>query len=234
MTSMTTSCTSVATLTDENAHSEIDASLSTTSIGNIEGKVLDPVLPHRQGVVPQELRELLQSRESGGDLDEKLQQLLISKPPPLPPIVSDDETQSEVLHHFDPTAAMTIDRPNNLTTVHPSDPVSSSRVKGHHPHAYHPAGIRQHHRHFILAKAQGLSSAPSTVRLLRYSPPTQQGQDLIMREEVGGAGGSGLLVQESEEGVVDEIEERGTAEGTLLVKETIDRKDSALQELHQR
>ncbi len=246
-TSMTTSCTSVATLTDGNAHSETDTSLSTTSVGNIEGKVLDPVLPHRQGVVPQELRELLQSRENGGDLGEQLQQLLISKPPPLPPIVSDDDndqttpTQSGVFHHLDPTAAMTIDRPNNLTTVHPSDPVSSSRVKGHHqhhhhPHAYHPAGIRQHHRHFILAKAQGLSSAPSTVRLLRYSPPAQQGQDLIMREvqEVGGSGGSGLLVQESEEGIVDEVKERGTVEGTLLVKETIDRKDSALQELHQR
>ena len=235
--SVTSSCTSIATLTDDS-----DAtSLSTTSVGNNEvAKVLDPVQPHRQGTVPQELRELLKSRENG-DLGE---QLLISKPPPLPPIVSTDDnnsdqttsTQSEVFHghYFDP-ATMTVD-PNNLTTVQPSDPLSSSRVKGHHH--YHPGGICQHHRHFILAKAQGLSSAPSTVRLLRYSPPAQQKQDLMMREvqelEVGGAGGSGLLMESTERGVIDEGEERGTAEGTLLVKETIDRKDSGLQELHQR
>lgn len=238
MSSVTSSHTSIATLTDENADSDA-ASLSTTSVSNNEAKVLDPVQPHRQGVVPQELRELLKSHENGNLGG----QLLISKPPPLPPIVSTDDnsdqttpTQSEVFHshYFNPTTR-TVD-PNNLTTVHPSDPSSSLRVKGHHhhhPHAYHPAGIRQHHRHFILAKAQGLSSAPSTVRLLRYSPPTQQKQDLMMREEVGGAGGSGLLM-ESTEGVVNEDEERGTAEGILLVKETIDRKDSALQELHQR
>ena len=229
--STVTSRTSVATLTDESAQSS--TSLSTTSVSN-EGKVLDPVQVYRQGVVPQELRELLQSRESG-DLGEQLQQLLISKPAPLPPIISDDDsdqttpTQSEIFH-YDP-AITTID-PNNFTVFHPSDP-SSSRFKGHHhPHAHHPVGIRQHHRHFILAKAQGLSSAPSTVRLLRYSPPMQQKQDLMMREEVGGAGESGLLV-ESKEGVIEDGE-RGTAEGTLLVKETIDRKDSALQELHQR
>lgn len=235
--SMTSSRTSIATLTDD-----LDAiSLSATSVGNNEvAKVLDPVQPHRQGTVPQELRELLKSRENG-NLGE---QLLISKPPPLPPIVSTDDdnsdqttpTQSEVFHgHYSDPATMTVD-PNNLTTVHPSDPLSSSRVKGHHH--YHPGGIRQHHRHFILAKAQGLSSAPSTVRLLRYSPPAQQKQDLMMREvqelEVGGAGGSGLLMESTERGVIDEGEERGTAEGTLLVKETIDRKDSGLQELHQR
>ena len=51
---------------------------------------------------------------------------------------------------------------------------------------------------------------------------------------MGGAGGSGLLMESTERGVIDEDEERGTAEGTLLIKETIDRKDSALQELHQR
>ena len=235
-TTSVTSSTSVATLTDESARSY--DSLPMTSVSN-EGRTLDPVQVHRQGVVPQELRELLQSRESG-DLGGQVQQLLISKPAPLPPIVSDDDdndqtapTQSEVFH-FDPTT-MTIDT-NNFTVVHPSDPaVSSSRFKGHHHphgHAHHPAGIRQHHRHFILAKAQGLSSAPSTVRLLRYSPPTQQKQDLMAREEVGGAGGSGLLV-ESKEGAIEDGG-RGTAEGTLLVKETIDRKDSALQELHQR
>ena len=231
--STVTSRTSVATLTDESAQS--CASLSTTSVSN-EGKVLDPVQVYRQGVMPQELRELLQSRESG-DLGEQLQQLLISKPAPLPPIISDNDSdqttpmQSEIFH-YDP-ATMTVD-PNNFTVVHPSDPSSSSRFKDHHchPHAHHPAGIRQHHRHFILAKAQGLSSAPSTVRLLRYSPPTQQKQDLMMREDVRGADGSGLLV-ESKEGVIEDGE-RGTAEGTLLIKETINHKDSALQELHQR
>ena len=249
-TSSVSSCTSVASLTDESVHSSCD-SLSTTSVSNEAGKTLDPVQVHRQGVVPQELRELLQqSRESGNLGEQQLQQLLMTKPAPLPPIVSDEDmddsdqttpTQSEVFH-LDPTT-MTVPDPNNFTTVHPSDP---SRFKGHHhhhPHAHHhhhPAavGIRQHHRHFILAKAQGLSSAPSTVRLLRYSPPTvQQRQDLMMTstrgEEVGGASGSGLLVESEVEGVVEDSE-RGTAEGTLLVKETIDRKDSALQELHQR
>ena len=228
---------SVASLTDESAQS--CASISMASVSN-EGKMLDPVQVYRQGVMPQELRELLQSRERG-DLGEQLQQLLISKPAPLPPIVSDDDndqttpTQSEIFH-YDP-ATMMID-PNNFTMVHPSNPLTSmsSRFNGHpHPHAHHhnhhPAGTRQHHRHIILAKAQGLSSAPSTVRLLRYSPAQQQQQDL-MREEVGGASGSGLLV-ESKEGVIED-KEREAAEGTLLVKEAVDRKDSALQELHQR
>ena len=225
---------SVTSLTDENSPSSA-VSFSTTSVGN-ERKVLDPVQVYRQGVMPHELRELLQSRESGGDLGEQLQQLLISKPAPLPPIVSDDDNpdettpiQSEVFQ-YDPVTMMQID-PNNFSgIIHQSDP--SSRFKGHHhpypahhhtPHP-HPSGTQQH-RHFILAKAQGLSSAPSTVRLLRYSPQQQE-----LREE---AAGSSLLVESKDNNIIEDGE-RGAAEGTLLIKETIDRKDSALQELHQR
>ena len=148
-------------------------SCSAASISN-EKKILDPVQTHRQGVMPDELRELLQSRgsESGG------MQIISSKPAPLPPIAGED---------------------------------TASRLKGHPP--------PHQHRHFILAKAQGLSSAPSTVRVLRYPPPSRQGEE--------GVATRGLL----EPGEIKD-DNRVTMEGTLLVKETTDRNDSTLQELH--
>ena len=171
--------------------------LSANGVSN-EKRMLDPVHVYRQGVMPHELRELLQSRGEG-----ELQ--LISKPAPLPPITGTGDktapTQSEIYHH-DPTVVDSTYGIGGHTEL-------STRLRGPHPQ----------HRHFILAKAQGLSSAPSTVRVLHYSPQ-QQG----LREE----GETGL---ESED---VEIEEQGTLEGALLVRETVGRKDSALQELHQR
>lgn len=73
-------------------------------------------------------------------------------------------------------------------------------------------GTRVHlppgHRHIILAKSQGgLGSAPSTLRVVQY----------------GGAGTGEDPSQGPEE----------TAEGTLMVKENVSRKEQAWQELHQ-
>lgn len=183
--------TRVPSLTEEDVdHAtimEASASHSVTS-GSNERRALDPVQLYRQGVMPYELRELLQSR--GANLEGELQ-LISSRPAPLPPIASPG-----------PTTA-----------------VDSTRLRGH---AQYPP---RQNRHFILAKAQGLSSAPSTVRVLRYS--SKQPQD--SREDSG----SGLLEAEcdKDDRVVSEV---GAVEGTLLVKETVGRKDSALQELHQR
>lgn len=176
---------------------DCEESCSATSM-NGEKKVLDPVQIHRQGVMPDELRELLQSRGAEGGVHIQ-QQMIPPRPAPLPPIANSGE---------------------GTTTAHELSS-SSSRLRGH-PHI--PS---RQHRHFILAKAQGLSSAPSTVRVLHYSPPKQQQDHNI--EEVGVA--SGLL----EPGEIKDNERGVAMEGTLLVKETmIDRNDSALQELHHR
>ena len=233
--SSVTPCASISSLTDESAQSS--DSVSTTSVSN-GGRVLDPVQVFRQGVLPQELSELLKSHESGGDLREQPQQLVISKPDPLPPIPSDDDisdqttpTQSELFHDDPDPATSTVDF-DGYATTHPFEP-SPPWFKGHphHTHHHHPVAIgsRQQHRHFILTKAQGLRSAPSKVRLLRYTPQKQQ------QQEEGGASGSGLLL-EAKDSVIDDDddeEKRGTAEGTLLVRETISSNDSALQQLHQ-
>ena len=178
------------------------SSLSAASVSS-DRRELDPVHVHRQGVMPNELRELLQSREAerGGDLEN----LVSSRPAPLPPIASSGDettpTQSDVIYN-DPTAT----RESTFSELLPS------RLRGQPP---------RQHRHFILAKAQGLSSAPSTMRVLRY-PPQQQN----LRGEGSGSG----LVESKDVEIEDSSPE--TAEGTLLVKETIDRNDSALQELH--
>lgn len=70
--------------------------------------------------------------------------------------------------------------------------------------------LPQGHRHIILAKSPGgVGSSPSTLRVMQYGGAAAVGEDPLQ-----GAG-------------------EETAEGTLMVKENVSRKDQAWQELHQ-
>lgn len=70
--------------------------------------------------------------------------------------------------------------------------------------------LPQGHRHIILAKSPGgVGSSPSTLRVMQY-------------------GGAAAVGEDPSQGAGEE-----TAEGTLMVKENVSRKDQAWQELHQ-
>ena len=166
----------------------------------LEQRALDPVKMYRYGTVPTDIRQLLHSRE--GDVR------IVSKPAPpvLPPITLDDNTkslsQTEILNREDTQLS------NELEYASYSElPTSNIRLR--------------RHRHFILAQAQGLSSAPSTMRVLRYHPHSLEPG----LEDVGTG-----RPREAEE---EFIGEEGAAEGTLLVRETVNRKDQGWRELHQ-
>lgn len=73
-----------------------------------------------------------------------------------------------------------------------------------------------HHRRLVLAKSKGLSSAPSTLRVLRYRSRPRQELD-----EAGGRGmGGGSEEQEEEEEEVEEPSALASEGMLLMVKET--------------
>lgn len=164
---------------------------------SVEQRTLDPVRVYKCGTVPPDIRHLLRSRE--GDVR------IVSKPAPpvLPPIQSYDGTEWM----------------SNTNIQHSEDSQSSTGLE-YASCSELPTRIPpRRHRHFILAQAQGLSSAPSTMRVLRYNPHGLESG----REDMEG-------MREEERELIGE---ESAAEGTLLVRETVNRKDHAWQELHQ-
>ena len=138
-----------------------------------------------------------------GQLSTDLQQLLSMKEqdkvvarrdthPVLPPISQDDQTTSSV-----------------SSRARQDSSTSSRTFPGMSAHPRHG-----HHQRLVLAKSKGLSSAPSTLRVLHYGSRTPR-QEL---EEVGSRGVRGVAQEEGggEEG--EGVEGSGGA--ILMVKET--------------
>ena len=138
----------------------------------------DPIQRYRCAPPPPDICDILQSQER------EVQIITRPSPPILPPIRSD-------------TSIMTQKTYDDSITHDAVVPSHSVECTSSHP---------QRHRHLILAKSQGLSSAPSTLRVLRYQTQGIEGGRVVKEEE---------------------------AEGTLLVRETVNRKDQAWQQLHQ-
>lgn len=85
------------------------------------------------------------------------------------------------------------------------------------------------HRHLILAKTKGLSSAPSTLRVLHYSPSSRP-QDLEEagwargRQSTGVVEGGGMPAGPEGEEEEEEGEGLDAPEGTLLLLKETDQK----------
>lgn len=142
---------------------------------------LEPVYTQKHSEIPPDISEILLHQEKG-DIQ------VVARPPPsvLPPIRSE--------------------------TVMPSPPFMSSACSTESKSFSEPSSrlqYRHRHRRIFLAESQGLSSAPSTMRVLHYNTRGTK------RGEGGGPDPS------------------EAAEGTLLVKEAVNRKDPAWWELHQ-
>ena len=158
---------------------------------------LDPMRGQRYPSPP-DISDILQSQKSRVPVVTK------PTPPVLPPIQSDicmaterrgdTPSPTEVLPQ-----SKSVDSYGTCTFTESTDN-PSSRLQ--------PLPHRQ--RHIILAKSQGLSSAPSTLRVLRYGPRGLESK----REEA-------------------DVYKPGAAEGTLMVKENVNEKSQAWQELHQ-
>ena len=156
------------------------SSLSTTRLSAVDhSSSLEPVSMHKYGEIPPDISDIILHQERGD-----IQAITRPSLPVLPPIRSD-------------TAMTTL---TSVPSSHSTKCASLSQLPSR-------LQYQQRHRHIVLAKSQGLSSAPSTMRVLRYN-------------------GRGL--KQGENGVSGE-----TAEGALLVKEAVNRKDQAWQELHQ-
>ena len=156
------------------------SSHSTTRLSAVDhSSSLEPVSTHKYGEIPPDISDILLHQERG-----EVQEVTKPPLPVLPPIRSDTAM----------TTLTSVPSPNSAQCTSLSE--LSSRLH-----------CQRRHRHIVLAKSQGLSSAPSTMRVLHYN-------------------GRGL--KQVENGVPGE-----TAEGALLVKEAVNRKDQAWQELHQ-
>ncbi len=181
---------------------------------------LGPISMYRPPTTPPDVSDILRHNH---DLRAKDSQLVVKRSPPvLPPIQSET---SVLYQHRGGEPSVVDSRSGVLMPSHSANHV-------HHPELSHPQHSYRH-RHLILAQAQGLSSAPSALRVLRYS-------SLSRGRLEGGRGEVG--VEEEEEGEEvweeesEEEEEEGEeemVEGRLLVRETVSRKDQAWQELHQ-
>ncbi len=126
-------------------------------------------------VLPFELQQLLDSKEEATKL------ILRDSPRVLPPISSNQRILEEA---YNPLSSMS-DIDNVPQGYSPNIPSSRSKP-----------------RRLIMAQSQGLSSAPSTLRVLTYTTRTRQAtQDLRQGVSDEGATVEGtLLVKESEEG----------------------------------
>lgn len=156
---------------------------------------LDPVRAQRHRPSPPDISDILQSQKSVVPVITK------PTPPVLPPIQSDTCMHAE-RHCSAASLADDLPQSKSVDCYASSERTNtpSSRLR-HYP---------QRHRHIVLAKSQGLSSAPSTLRVLRCGPRTL----------------------ESEEKDTDRYTP-GAAEGTLMVKENVNEKSQAWQQLHQ-
>lgn len=136
-----------------------------------------------------------------GNLTANVCVLARSSPPVLPPI---------------PTNSNFVAHQNSEASSFPSCRIPES----HRQCPLHPT----QHRHVILARSQGLNSAPSSVRVLARRRTRNLGQN-----HCEGCEGDSV-----KEGEVESGENRSKAEGILLVKEEPrHQKSQAWQELHQ-
>ena len=167
---------------------------------------LGPVRSRKRSNPPPDVVAILQTQ--GG------KEAPLGKPPPpvLPPILSDPSRPT-------PPPAATAQQSDPCCVPDKCDLAEGNdgTVPSHDRTII--VGTRVHlppgHRHIILAKSQGgVGSTPSTLRVMQY-----------------GGGGAGVGEDPASKGVAEEEEE--TAEGTLMVKENVSRKEHAWQELHQ-
>ena len=158
---------------------------------------LDPVRAQRYHPSPPDISDILQSQKSTVSVITK------PTPPVLPPIQSDTCMHAE--RHCSVASSLMDVLPQSKSvdcyTSSESPDTPSSRPQ-HYP---------RRHRHIVLAKSQGLSSAPSALRVLHYGP---RGVERERKE-------------------TDVSSKPGAAQGTLMVKENVNEKSQAWQELHQ-
>ena len=156
---------------------------------------LVPVKQQKVGSLPSAISDIMQSREKDVQV--------VPKPPPpiLPPIVAGTRTSN-----IDP-----LDIPQGHDVL-----MSSNSSLSNTNFQSTPPSHRRQHRHFILSRDQGLSSAPvRTMRVLCYSRTELDRHD------------NGDLTKEDSKGGLE------AADRMLLVKETVSREEQKWQELHQ-
>ncbi len=174
-------------------------------------KALCPVSMHRHPSTPPDVTDILDNHQE--TRAREVQLAIRPSPPVLPPI----QSENSVLDRHRGRGGVIPNQPGMVMPSQSVDHIHQSEVS----RLQHP----QQHRHFVLAQAQGLSSAPSTLRVLRYNALSRGGME-------GGSEGIGMEV-EGEEEENEEEEEEEAMEGRLLVRESINRKEQAWQELHQ-
>lgn len=183
-------------------------SLPSSSSDQIERRHIHPLRPAHTTkdpqILPSELQQLLTLKEFAPR----------DAPPVLPPISSTSKKDTDQISIQD-QSALGDSQDHSIVGIeysHAHHNLSSSS-----PSSSSGAGSSSfHHRRLVLAKSQGLCSAPSTLRVLRYNTRTRQAQDQIVG---GGAMAMEEEVGEEEVEVAVEGKEGSAAEGTLLVKE---------------
>lgn len=156
---------------------------------------LDPVRRQKHRALPP---DVIQSREKD------VQILPKPSPPILPPIVA-GACMSNSDYSNTPQSQV-----ESVSLMSSTSSLSNSSYQST------PPSHRRQHRHFILSRAQGLSSAPvRTMKVLCYG---QTGLDRHDNEDI---------TEEDSKGGLE------AADGMLLVKETVSCEDQKWQELHQ-